>query len=539
MCYDANHEIDYLPSGMEAIMADKKREKEKSLENAGLAGAQAETVQRYGSAVEEHFVSYSGMDNESQTQLAKGLKQIAESKVDPNNPEISIKQQAGFSAEVKTQARESAEKIIAGEEMRITRTDDMTKQSDGRGHAIGGKNEQLYDIAEVDVNGIYVEGTGRQLKFVGGNAKECCQKLLDKKYDKYRDAGVPIEIPSDFYDDVSADLSKRIDELNNQIQNAEAKGNLALAEKHKNRLRVLEDTKNNLRRGSLTNGEALEARLHPKISVAKDIARISHRAGIEAAKSGAAIGSGVSMIRNSVAVIKGDKGVDEAVGEVIIDTAKATGISYSTAYTGALVKGAMQNAPSSYLQTLSKTNLPSTIVVTSLEIGKTLTRYARGDIDGTECLTELGEKGTGMLAASAGAAVGQVLIPIPVVGGLIGSMAGYAMSSAYYNSLVSVLNEAKVAHEERLRIEAECAASIAAIKEYQLEIELVINNYLRENIEVFSNAFAEMELAYNTGDVDSFIGGTNSIVRQLGGVPLFETQEDFDELMKSNITFEL
>jgi hypothetical protein len=524
---------------MEAIMADKKREKEKSLENAGLAGAQAETVQRYGSAVEEHFVSYSGMDNESQTQLAKGLKQIAESKVDPNNPEISIKQQAGFSAEVKTQARESAEKIIAGEKKRITRTDDMTKQSDGRGHTIGGKNEQLYDIAEVDVNGIYVEGTGRQLKFVGGNAKECCQKLLDKKYDKYRDAGVPIEIPSDFYDDVSADLSKRIDELNNQIQNAEAKGNLALAEKHKNRLRVLEDTKNNLRRGSLTNGEALEARLHPKISVAKDIARISHRAGIEAAKSGAAIGSGVSMIRNSVAVIKGDKGVDEAVGEVIIDTAKATGISYSTAYTGALVKGAMQNAPSSYLQTLSKTNLPSTIVVTSLEIGKTLTRYARGDIDGTECLTELGEKGTGMLAASAGAAVGQVLIPIPVVGGLIGSMAGYAMSSAYYNSLVSVLNEAKVAHEERLRIEAECAASIAAIKEYQLEIELVINNYLRENIEVFSNAFAEMELAYNTGDVDSFIGGTNSIVRQLGGVPLFETQEDFDELMKSNITFEL
>lgn len=214
-------------------MADKKREKEKSLENAGLAGAQAETVQRYGSAVKEHFVSYSGMDNEAQAKLTKGLKQISESKVDPNNPEISIKQQAGFSAEVKTQARESAEKIIAGEKKRVTRTDDMTKQSDGRGHTIGGKNEQLYDIAEVDANGIYVEGTGRQLKFVGGNAKECCQKLLDKKFDKYRDAGVPIEIPSDFYDEVSADLSQRIDQLNKQIQNAEAKGNLALAEKHK------------------------------------------------------------------------------------------------------------------------------------------------------------------------------------------------------------------------------------------------------------------------------------------------------------------
>lgn len=100
-------------------MADKEREKEKSLEYAGLAGTQAEIVRRYGSAVKEHFVSYSGMDNESQTQLAKGLKQIFESKVNPNNPEISIKQQAGFSAEVKTQARESAEKIIAGEKKRV------------------------------------------------------------------------------------------------------------------------------------------------------------------------------------------------------------------------------------------------------------------------------------------------------------------------------------------------------------------------------------------------------------------------------------
>lgn len=518
----------------------EKTDKKKAVEHAGLAGAQAETVQRYGSAVKEHFVSYSGMDNETEKQLAKGLKQVAESKVNPDSAAMNIKQQAGFAAEIKTQARETAEKIISGDkDRRVTRTDDMVKQSDGRGHTIGGKNEQLYDIAEVDRNGIYVEGTGRQLKFVGGNAKECCQKLLDKKFDKYREAGVPIEIPSDFYDDVSSDLSKRIEELNKQIQKAEEKGNLALAEKHRNRLQVLEDTKKNLRRGSLTNSEALEARLHPQLSVAKDIARTSHRAGIEAAKSGAAIGGGISLIQNSVAVIKGDKNADEAVGEVIADTAKATGISYATAYTGALVKGAMQNAPSTYLQTLSKTNLPSTIVVSSLEIGKTLSKYARGDIDGAECLTELGEKGTGMLAASVGAAVGQALIPIPVVGGLIGSMAGYAMSSAYYNSLVSVLNEAKLAHEDRLRIEAECAASIAALKEYQLEIELVINNYLQESIEVFSNAFTEMEVAYNTGDVDSFIGGTNSIVRHLGGTPLFETQEEFSELMNSNIVFEI
>lgn len=85
----------------------EKADKKKAVEHAGLAGAQAETVQRYGSAVKEHFVSYSGMDNETGKQLAKGLRQVAESKVNPDSAAMNIKQQAGFAAEIKTQARET------------------------------------------------------------------------------------------------------------------------------------------------------------------------------------------------------------------------------------------------------------------------------------------------------------------------------------------------------------------------------------------------------------------------------------------------
>ena len=40
----------------------KKGEKERSIINAGLAGAQTETVQRYGAAVKEHIVAYTGED---------------------------------------------------------------------------------------------------------------------------------------------------------------------------------------------------------------------------------------------------------------------------------------------------------------------------------------------------------------------------------------------------------------------------------------------------------------------------------------------
>lgn len=267
--------------------------------NAGLAGAQIEVVKRYGSAAKEHFVAYVGADNETGEKLAKGLKKIARSKVNPDYHNVNIKQQAGFSAEVKTVARINAEKIIAGDEnTKTTRTDDMEKQSDGKGNTIGGKNEQLYDVAEVDKNGIYVEGTARQLKFVGGTPEECTKKILGSKFDKYRDADVAIEVPSDFYDPVKGGLDKKAEEIKRQIRTAEKKGNSALAIRKKAELEKIEKTSRKLEKGKVSNKEAIEARLHPKLSTAKDVLEISHQAGCEAAKSGAVIGGGMSFIRN-------------------------------------------------------------------------------------------------------------------------------------------------------------------------------------------------------------------------------------------------
>lgn len=519
---------------------DKTKKKgflDKTAINAGLSGAQSEIAKRFGEANKQHFMAYSGADREAGRQMAKGLKSIAESKVNPDYRDINLKQQAGFSAEVKTTARENAEKIIRGDKgTKATRTDDMqkAKQPDGKGNTIGGKNDRLYDIAEVDGRtGVYIEGTARQLKFVGGTPKECSAKLLQAKYDKYRQADVPIEVPSDFFDDVKKELSDKAETLKEQMERAEKKGDSALAAKKKAELKRVEKTDKNLKKGKLTKQEAIEARLHPRLSTAKDIAGISHKAGLETAKNGVLVGGGMSFIRNAVAVIKGDQDPKKAAVEITKDTAGAGVLSYSTGFIGSALKGCMQNAPSNYVRCLSKTNLPGTFVTIALESGKTLKQYADGEIEGAACLTQLGEKGAGMLASSMGAVVGGLVIPVPVVGGFVGGMTGYALTSAYYNNLVTALNEAKAAHEERLQIEAECRAAVIALKEYRLEMELVISNYLRQHMEVFREAFVDMEIAYNTGDTDGFIAGTNQITRQLGGNPLFESKEQFDTLLNS------
>lgn len=509
--------------------------KKHTVENVGIAGAQAEAVQRYGSAMKEHFVAYTGEDRESGEALAKGLKSIYKSKLNPEYKEQNIKQQAGFSAEVKTVARENAEKIISGDKApKSTRTDDIAKQSDGRGGTVGGKNDQLRDIVEVDQNGICIEGSGRQLKFVGGDSDGCYNKLLGAKMDKYREADVPIEIPSDFYDDVKAKLAKRAEDLQRQIDNAEQWGKLELADKHRAQLAKVEKTSQNLRKGKLTNQEAIEARLHPKISTTKDITRLSHHAGVETAKTGAIIGGGMSLIRNSVSVIKGDKNPGDAALAVAGDTVSAAGLSYATGFMGSAIKGGMQNAESIYLRGLSNTALPAMIATTVLEAGKTLCRFADGQIDGLQCLNELGERGSGVVASTVGAMVGQILVPVPVVGGLIGSMCGYALSSSYYNTLTSALNDAKVAYEERIQVEAECNAAITAIREYRFEIELVIRNYFSDHIRAFDNAFSQMQEAFNTGNVDLLVEGANGITETLGGQVLFHTADELDALMASN-----
>ena len=70
---------------------DEDDEKLSTLTNAVQSGAAAEVVQRYGSAVKEHFVAFSGADNETGERLKKGLKDIAGSKVNPKYEAQNLK----------------------------------------------------------------------------------------------------------------------------------------------------------------------------------------------------------------------------------------------------------------------------------------------------------------------------------------------------------------------------------------------------------------------------------------------------------------
>ncbi|MFT8871619.1 MAG: hypothetical protein ABF868_04930 [Sporolactobacillus sp.] len=509
-------------------MPVEKEQQKKNIINAGITGSSAETIKRYGSAVKEHIVAYTGNDNETGTQYKRSLKSIAKQKVNPGYKEQNIKQQAGFSAEVKETANVNANNIINGSAKRKVRTDDL-----------GRVNDPFYDHVEIDARGNIVDGSGTQMKFVGNTPQETLNKLVLKKFSKYLDKDCKIEVPSDYFDGLLQEIDSRIAKFQVQEDNQLVKGNTETASRLKQKIKKYQKIRKNLRKSSVSSSDSRIARLHPVVSTAEGIVNVSHGAGLEAAQSAGIIGGSVSIIQNLVAVVKGEAGVEDAVKSVAKDTLTSISVGYGTGFTGAAVKGIMQNSSSETLRSLSETNLPGVVVTVAMCATKSLNRYFRNEITGVECFTELGEQGTGMLSSALFAVIGQAVIPIPVIGGMIGSMIGYATASASYQTLLNSLRSAEYAHEERIKIEKVCEEHIKLIRTYRLEFEKTISEYLTSKIKIFHNAFNNIKVSLDLEDVDGFILSTNEISEILGRKAQFQNMSEFTAIMSSNNSFKI
>lgn len=548
-----------------------KEHKEKVKKKA-LQGAAVETVGRFGSAVKEHIEAYANKgyfdvkhQGEKRKELintlkeqgvdvrklrnAKSLKSISEIKNNNNT-----KQKAGFAAEVKTTAKANADHIIKRDGRRTVRTDDLEKQIDSHGRSIGGINDQTFDLVDIDSSGRIIDSTQRQMKFVGKNGTECARKkLLSSHFDKYREQKAPIEIPADYYSDAIVEFDRQIAEAKSNIADAKAKGNSKLVKEHEERLQKIKDTKKLVEEGKkltadnakVKDGEAQEAAKNPLYSTAKDVAKVAHNAGIQQAKIGAVMSGSISIVKNFVACAKGEVEPKDAAVEVAKDTGTGAAFSYATAFLGAVVKGAMQNASSGYVRALSKTSLPTQMVTTTVNVAKVMKKYISGEITGTQCIEQLGEDGFGELGAamystmavSAVAGVGNTALTI--IAGAAGASVGYMAAVAVYQELKTSLVEYQLAVEERERIEAECAEAVLMIREYREQMIAAYEQYFTEYLEAFRNGVDAMDAAMIEGDVNGFLGVNAQIQIALGRKPQFRTQDEFDDLMLSDESFKL
>lgn len=519
---------------------EREEDENRRIMGKALEGAAVETVQRFGSAIKEHLAAYAG-DREKpadgNSRPPKTLKSIAETPTSNEFREQNIAQQAGFSAEVESAARKNADNIIAGKDTRFKRYDDVKHVS----------NDPIVDIVEVDDLGKPIIGSEAQMKFVGSSPKELLNALKSKEYAKYRDAGVIMDIPDDYYDVLMGDGP---DGINEQIRKRQVKldGDRLTGknspESIQQQIDDLKQIKKSLRKSGLTKSEALYAREHPKRMVAKDVAKVANKAGLQQARNGALIGGGVSLIRNMVACINGSIEPAEAARNVGVDAGLAAAFGYVIAFSGAAIKGAMQNASSEYLRSLSRTNVAATMVSTVTDVSKVVALYCRGEITGAACIERLGQQGMGQLGGVMGVAVAMAAIPadsafMAAMVGMAGSTLGYAAAVAIYEELSTALHDYELAKEERIRVERECAEAVELIRQYRRDMSRDVENYLATRDELCNRAFDAMDQALISNDIDGYLAGNAEIQESLGYLPRFRTQQEFDDLMASDDNFVL
>ncbi len=506
----------------------EKKQKYSNITDATTMGSTAEESALYASANREHL---SVLDR---------LEEISKRKINSNYINQNINQQAGYSAEIKEQAHVNADNILAGKRERVRQYDDLFSEKKPQvkklfpNYATPSKNHEIVDYISVDEKGNIIPGTAVQSKFVGRNGEECFKKLLSKDYEKYFKNGAKMKIARNHYGDFQRAVNTRIKSLESQIAKQKGLGDFQKAAHLEEKLQKCKTIKAHTRPASITKKEAIEARLNPKLSATKDVANLSHQAGMNAMQTGALIGGGVSAITNIYECFANGKDPMKALKHTAIATLKGGALSYGSAFASSSLGGLMQSSANKVIQSLGKGSIPTIIVSVVVANATVLTRYFSGKIDEAELLKQLGKANATLVSSGAMAVAGQALIPIPMVGALIGGLVGAVLIETCFNALLKAREEAKLARQRRIEIERECRELIKLLEIYQNQFKEVFEQYFHETTKFFNQSSDELERALYAGDADLAIAVNNKPREWLGQKALSNNKQELWELITSN-----
>ena len=546
-----------------------------TLKNIGIAHGLRETTDRYGNAITEDFVAYSGQRmnaDGSRTSYQKSHSKISTHKLNDKYHDKNVAQQAGYNAEVQEVANRNKEAIINKDSKRWSRTDDL-KNQDGTSRV----NDPIADLVQLDELGNTLYGSEGQMKFVK-NVDNLCDAIAGKgSKDLTRYQGEKLILPPEQVDSAKEYCKAQAEKCRKQAERLKDE-NPTLSTQKQEQAKQFENLNKNIVEASLSSDQAKAYRLNPITETAKSIGGTAHASGLQGAKCGAAIGGAISVITNVFAVYQDDKKLSAALMDCTLDTTKAAVFGYGTAALGSAVKGTAEQAYGVMVQTtinkatkdlkgkvaqkaadiaveklasstagkvalkanaLSKTALPVLAVTICLEAGGLIRKYAKGEIDGIQLMEQAGERGIGLLSSSGMAAIGQIAIPIPVVGAIIGGMIGYTLSSMFYNEALSAFKGAKKAREDYLVLKANYEEAKCQRDIYQTEMNRLFAKHMDKQKELFSVSFQQIDLAIESGDMASFATAINGMGEMFGKQFRFNDRNEFDEFMKTDEVFVL
>ena len=276
------------------------------------------------------------------------------------------------------------------------------------------------------------------------------------------------------------------------------------------------------------------------------VATEMHQSGLEAGKIGAAISGGVSGVSGLIRLARGEAATGEIVAQVAIDAAKGYATSYVTTamskgITHVARAGIEKAAGAEFAKVtgtaLTKSNAHVALAAGIVQSGKSLVRYLNGEIDDEQLLADVSHTAVTGASAFYYGALGQAVIPIPVVGAFIGSTVGYFVGNMLHQSGLISLGEAPVvqaARERREQVAALCMTAIPLMRAHRLELEKLLAEHFAERRQVLTSAFDDLENSLVAWDADQFTVGLERVNNAFGAALPFKTFGEFDEFMKDD-----
>lgn len=437
--------------------------------------------------------------------------------------------------------------------------DDVSKRNDYKKKVFDGKKT------------INDEYTGSKLHYDKNAAKA---KYGDKNYTKHIsdvDHTVPLKKiyqKTQYNPFLSAEDIKQAANIkqNYKVINAKtnrAKGSKSNSEYVKDSKDILSKTqKRKMKTEEIKANLAVDAVLTGK--TIKNMAKVGGKAAIE----GAAFQSAISSARNVKKVVSGEKDIKEAAIEIAMDSAKAGAMSFGTGIGTRIIEStanqvAQKTTSKMLTEGLAKfTNCggPGKAIVVVTEAGRSLKSYLDGEINETELVLQIGEKGTGLAAsfalgaqgavvgASAGALIGGIvgsIIPAAgtaagaiigakvgtLTGEIVGNMVGYMIGTELYNVVKNYIAEHSFDSERARRLNILYTQLADEIKESRIALEENLRQIHFEQQQKILNGFTNMHTAILENNYDGINNSLSDICKCFEVQLAFETQDEFDDFM--------
>lgn len=248
------------------------------------------------------------------------------------------------------------------------------------------------------------------------------------------------------------------------------------------------------------------------------------------------------LIRISADFVLGKKDIKDIVKDLSDDYGPAVE-QYLKSITEQTIKNALKESNEETLQKLAKGTFAKDLKKTTNNIAELVQKYVNKDIGEVQLIDGLINSGfrdlSGQFLEAAGIDKSVLYDEKGNLRKLSSPAIGYCATVKAYEMMMKALEDASIAYEHRLLVEEESKKTIELICEYRAEMEEAVNRYLNRHYETFERAFETMNQALLENDSDGYIRGNVEIQKLLGYDVQFTNQEEFDDLMDSDIALKL